>query len=128
MMLLEALMAILIFSLGILAMVGMQAVAVKQVSDARYRSEASLLVNQLIGTMWVSDRATAVLQTNFNTGGTGYAAWLPGVSAALPGVAANPPTVVVDGAGMVTVTIFWLAPNEGAAATPHNYTSIAQIR
>ena len=34
MMLLEGLIAILVFSLGILALVGMQGVAVKQVTDA----------------------------------------------------------------------------------------------
>ena len=55
-MLLEAFIAILIFSMGILAIVGMQASAVKTSADAKYRSEASLLANELIGQMWVSNR------------------------------------------------------------------------
>jgi len=38
--LLEALMGILIFSVGILALVGMQALAIKQMTDAKYRSDA----------------------------------------------------------------------------------------
>ena len=126
--LLEGLIAILIFSLGILAVVGLQAVAVKQVGDARYRSEAALLANQLLGTMWVSDRTAATLQTNFNTGGTGYTAWLTTVAATLPGIAANPPTVVVDGAGTVTVTINWLAPSEAANTAAHRYVAIAQMK
>ena len=37
MMLLEGLIAILIFSLGVLAMIGMQAVSVSQTSQAKYR-------------------------------------------------------------------------------------------
>ena len=53
-MLLEALVAILIFSIGILAMVAMQAVAIKQTGDANYRTRATLLANRLIGQMWVS--------------------------------------------------------------------------
>jgi type IV pilus assembly protein PilV len=126
--LLEGLIAILIFSLGILAIVGMQTIAVKETTDARYRSEACLLVNQLLGTMWVSDRTTATLQANFNTGNAGYNAWLADVAATLPGTAANPPDVNVDATGIVTVTINWLAPNESASATAHQYVAVAQIR
>jgi type IV pilus assembly protein PilV len=136
--LLEGLIAILIFSLGILAIVGMQTIAVKETTDAKYRSEACLLANHLLGTMWVSNRTTAALQANFNTGNTGYMAWLgdvttpsntPGtVADTLPGVAANPPTVNVDATGVVTVTVNWIAPNEPASATPHSYVAIAQIR
>jgi type IV pilus assembly protein PilV len=129
--LLEGLIAILIFSLGILAIVGMQTIAVKETTDARYRSEAALLANQLLGTMWVSDRTTATLQTNFNTGGTGgYTAWAADVAATLPGAGAaqNPPTVVVANDGTVTVTINWLQPSEPASATPHRYVAMAQIR
>ena len=55
-MLLEALIGILIFSLGILALVGMQATAVRATSDARDRTEASNLTSQLVGQMWL-DRA-----------------------------------------------------------------------
>jgi type IV pilus assembly protein PilV len=134
MMLLEGLIAILIFSFGILALVGMQTVAVKQVTDAKYRSDAGLLVNQLLGTMWVSDRTTATLQTNFNRGGAGYTAWLgdantPGtVAGTLPGVVDNLPDVFVDGAGIVTVTVKWLAPSEVLNAVPHKYIVIAQIK
>ncbi|MEO8132864.1 MAG: type IV pilus modification protein PilV [Betaproteobacteria bacterium] len=55
-MLLEALIAILIFSLGILAIIGLQAQSIRNSSEAKYRSDASYLANQLIGRMW-ADRA-----------------------------------------------------------------------
>ena len=129
--LLEALIAILIFSMGILAIVGMQAVAVKQVSDAKYRSEACLLANQLIGTMWASDRIPATLKANFDssTAGAAYTTWASNVSATLPGVPANPPTVDVDAAtGAVTVTVYWLAPSELSTAVAHRYVALAQIK
>ena len=128
-MLLEGLIAVLIFSLGILAVVGLQATSVKLSTDAKYRSEAALLANQLLGTMWVSDRTTATLQTNFNTGGAGYVNWRDNaVLTTLPGAADAPPTVAVDGAGTAVVTVFWRAPNEPAAAAPHSYVTVAQIR
>ena len=103
MILIEALLAILIFSLGILALVGLQATAVKQSADAKYRTEAALLANEIIGQMWVSDRTTAALQANFNSpGGADYNNWLARVGGVLPGVAANSPTaptIAIDGTG-----------------------------
>ena len=127
--LLEALLAILIFSLGIIALVGLQAAAVQQSADAKYRTEAALLTHEIIGQMWVSDRTTAVLQANFNSpGGAAYVNWLARVGGILPGVAANPATVAIDGQGIATITVFWNAPNEPAGTMPHQYVAIAQIR
>lgn len=134
--LLEALLAILIFSIGILAAVGMQAVAIKQSTDARYRTEAALLANKLIGTMWVSDRTTSNLQNLYgtaacnSTGKTGYTAWLAEVISGLPGVAAGTqtaPTVCVSDQGLVTVTVYWRTPTQEATER-HRYIAVAQIR
>ena len=142
-MLLESFIAILIFSMGILAIVGMQASAIKNSTDSRYRSEASQLANELLGQMWVSDRVSAVvgdpqpqlqLQTNFQGGvgganGSAYTAWLANVRATLPGTVANPPQVTVDPAlGVVAVTLFWRAPNEPATAPVHSYTITTQMK
>ena len=133
MILIESLLAILIFSLGILALVGLQAAAVKQSADAKYRTEAALLANEVIGQMWVSDRTTAALQANFNSPGGGqYNNWFANrVRTVLPGVAANSPTaptIAVDANGIATVTVFWNAPNEPAGAPIHQYIANAQIR
>jgi type IV pilus assembly protein PilV len=51
--LLEALIAILIFSIGILGVVGLQANMIKATTDAKYRSQAAFLVQQKVGAMWV---------------------------------------------------------------------------
>lgn len=50
--LLEVLISFLIFSLGILGLVGLQGTMVKNTTDAQYRSEATLLAQQRIGQMW----------------------------------------------------------------------------
>jgi type IV pilus assembly protein PilV len=126
--LLEGLFAILIFSMGILSLVGLQSVAVKQSTDAKYRAEASLVANELIGKMWVSDRSPDTLKTNFETGGGEFNKWKTGVTSTLPGItaSANQPTVVIDSvSGTVTVTVLWQAPGESQA---HNYTVVAQIK
>lgn len=132
-MLLEALVAILIFSIGILAVVGMQATAVKAASDARHRTEASLLANELLGQMWVSNRTPSTLQTNFQgsggSGGSLYNNWYANVAATMPGASSHAPTVTVDSAtGMVTIVVQWKLPSEPTSASPHNYTVVAQVR
>mgnify|MGYP003394442975 CR=1 FL=1 len=126
--LIEGLVAILIFSFGILALVSMQASSIQQSTGAKYRSEASLLANQLIGQMWVTDRTATTLQTNFNTGGVGYNAWLANVQATLPTAAASAPTVSVSAAGVATINLFWKAPNEEPSAPAHRFTTVAQIK
>jgi type IV pilus assembly protein PilV len=129
-MLLEALIAILIFAVGILGIVGLQATAIKQGTDARYRSDAAMLANQLLGEMWLGDRTVATLQNNYNTGNPKYLTWSLGISNAnlLPGTIAYPPTVAVDANGVVTIQINWLAPSEPANAAPHRYVTVAQIK
>ena len=52
-MLIEALVAILIFTLGVVALMGLQANSIAQMSAAKYRTDASYLVSQIMGRMWV---------------------------------------------------------------------------
>lgn len=137
-MLLEALLSILIFSVGVLAIIGLQTASIKQSADSKYRSDASLLANELLGEMWVSDRTPATLQTQFQTGGSSYNNWLNHVTGAapysasegLPGAADNPPTVLVDltaATPAVTITINWRAPYEPLTAL-HSYSIVALIK
>lgn len=49
--LLEALIAILIFSFGILAISGLQGAMMKNTADAAYRAEAAYVVQQQLGNM-----------------------------------------------------------------------------
>jgi len=125
---LEALISMLLFSIGILAIVGLQAVSIKNVAAAKYRTDASLLVNQVIGQMWVSNKANATLVANFSSpAGANYATWASAVAQALPGVSgipANAPTIAIDANNNATVTVFWQAPDE---ADTHNYTAIAVV-
>jgi type IV pilus assembly protein PilV len=125
--LIEGLVAILVFSLAVLALVGLQTTAVQQSSNAKMRANASLLASQILGQMWVSDRTPATLQTNFQTGGANYNAWLANVQASLPVPSTALPTVTVTNAGLVTVTVKWKAPNEPASDPPHQYVAVAQL-
>jgi type IV pilus assembly protein PilV len=54
MILIEALMAILIFSLGILGLVGVNALAAGTQSDAQFRNEANRLAERIVNEMWLN--------------------------------------------------------------------------
>lgn len=140
--LIEALLGILIFSLGILALIGMQAAAISAQSDARYRIEASNLAEKMSNEIWLNvDRTTpATIQTSLATfahmaGGsncafTGSASsntlvtdWVTEVRAAgtgMPGSTAAMQQILVDtstgGYNRVTITVCWLPPRAAAAS------------
>lgn len=50
--LLESLIAVLIFSLGILALVGLQAAMVTNTTASKYRADASYVAQQTLGMLW----------------------------------------------------------------------------
>ena len=131
-MLIEALLAILIFSLGILAVVGMQSVAIKEVSQSKYRSDAAFLTQELMAQMWTDNGNIALY--SFGGGGTPPARlqqWVQKVNAALPGNIApvvNVTAPTAQGAN-VTIQVFWQVPEEAAQNPPvrHTYTIVGSI-
>jgi type IV pilus assembly protein PilV len=137
-MLLEVLLAILIFSMGILAVVGMQATAIKSVTDSKYRSDAAFLTNKLLSHMWTDAGGIALYA--YPGSGTVPAKlqnWITnaaktGVNDLLPDAASTPPIVTVTGAtasgAQVTIQVFWRMPEEKSKGLPpHNYTVTASV-
>jgi type IV pilus assembly protein PilV len=137
--LLEVLIAILIFSMGILAVVGMQAVAVKNVTDSKYRSDAAFLTNRLLSQMWTDAGNIA----SYAYTGTGpvpakLQSWITnatktGVNDLLPDAATVQPIVTITGASasgaQVSIQVFWRMPEEKTKLLPaHRYTVVASIR
>ena len=109
--LIEVMVAILIFSVGVLAIVGLQASMIKNTADAKYRSEASYIAQSRLGMMW-ADAANAATYVEANTD----------ISSLLPG---GTRTVTQPATGQFTVTVTWLQP--GPNQTTHNYTTTARI-
>lgn len=128
-MLLEALIALLIFSIGILAIVGMQATAMQDLGESKYRTDASFLANQIVADMWSNSTQLA----SYAWDGSGAAPaqlanWVAAVQNRLPGASANPPIISVGANNTVTVTVRWQqARDKSTAAPPHRYTSVAYI-
>src|SRR5258708_13754033 len=95
-MLIEALVAILIFSIGILAVVGMQAVAIKDVTSAKYRSEAAFLAQELLAQMWTDNgNINPYAFPGTGTPPAKIQGWVNKVQSRLPDGANQPPVVTL---------------------------------
>ncbi len=119
-MLIEALVAILIFTLGVVALMGLQANSIAQMSAAKYRTDASYLVNQIMGRMWVDQ---ANLTSYQSAGYPGRQGWDQLVAATLPNGNA---TITVTGTPpkQVTVAITWRQPEDPVT---HSYGATALL-
>ena len=147
--LIDALVAILIFSIGIMGLVSLQGSAIDMTGASNYRVNAAMLTDQVIAQMWATPDFTQ-LSTLFagtagkdgkGTGGTAYTNWFNTLDCTasaklpncLPGVNSNPPTIVVTPQTIassgtvqyqVTVTLQWQAPSDSSA---HTYVSTTAI-
>lgn len=128
----EVLIAFLLFSVGVIGLIGLQAASFTDVAQSKYRMDASFLANQIISSMWVDGAdqvpgyALAGGVVNAKT-----AAWVTQVANTLPGAAINPPTIAIKdvtndtGARYeVTVTVSWIPPKD---TVPHRYVGSAYI-
>lgn len=135
----EAMVAIVIFSIGILGIVGMQARSTQMMSDSVFRAQAAQLASELVAEMWTTDPG---LRASLYSSGSGvrYLQWRSGFqsgSTSLPGSSANPPVVVVNTTQVampttpptnytvsdVTITMFWQRPG----GTVSQYMTTARI-
>jgi type IV pilus assembly protein PilV len=106
--LIEALVAILIFSIGILSLVGLQAVSMKNTTQAKARVDASMVASQHLGQIWV-DMANIA---NYAEGGT-----------SVPSLPNGTRTTTIVG-DQVTITVTWRMPNETDVNT---YQTVARV-
>ncbi len=111
---LEALVSILLFSMGVLALVGLQSTMIKNTSDSQYRSQASFIAQQWLGIMWSNPAAANLPLNAINSSDSRY-----NISNLLPN---GTRTVTVSGV-QVTVTINWQQPGKDA----HQLTTVANI-
>lgn len=138
--LLEALIGILIFSLGVLGIVGLQAASLRTSSDAGLRAEAVFAANQLIGQMWTDDESKLDNYTSA-VAGQPYQDFAAQLKAAQGGAWYQDPAVVLDSipapsptSRVVSISIKWKIctdPTNPACNTQdvdvHNYTTSAVI-
>lgn len=110
--LIEAMIAILIFSMGVLAIVGLQATMIKNTADSKSRADASYIAQKRIGEMW-SD-PVKLANGEFLEADTDISTLLP----------SGTRTVTQPVPGQYTVTVTWKEPGDQAQ---HNFTTTTRI-
>jgi len=114
----EVLIAVLLFSLGILGLIGLQARALSFSIDAEDRNRASLLANDVASTMWLK-RSVTLTTAELDAWKARVAAstehGLPGGSGDVTGVSGT--TNAAD------ITISWHRPSRAGTEQNSNFTT-----
>ena len=108
--LLEALITVLIFSIGILGILGLEAAKIKDTNDAKYRLDASFIAQQRLGQLWADPNNLGAYMENQTD-----------ISAMLP---SGTRTTSQPGPGQVRVVVTWQQP--GSTDT-HTFTLNASV-
>lgn len=132
--LLETLVALVIFSVGLLGIVALQARSVQLSVDGEDRNRAALLADEAIAALWNSvsgsgagacDDAMAVnaggCAVTVNLSTAAMTAWSTNVGLVLPGGSGS--ISAPDADGIITVSISWRPPSRAAGDPDSVYTT-----
>ncbi len=137
--LIEALVALGLFALGIMGVIGAMTSHARIGLDARFRSEASAAADELVARLQTASPATLV--ADYETGGTAFSAWLTNrlraAGTGLPGADASVDFSTVGGdARTATIEIRWTPPRtstrdaagvQSAQSETHRFRTVVAI-
>lgn len=107
--LIDVLMSILLFSIGILGLVGLQSALTRSQMDSKTRADASYLASELMGQIWSNTLSLSSYTTSGCAAMDRCKEWQDKVASSLP---QGSGTVNTDSAsGNVTITISWTTPS-----------------
>lgn len=115
--LIEVLTTVLIFSVGLLGLVGLQTRAIQVSAGAEDTNRAALLANELSSQMWLAN------DTRIDT-----TAWAAQVKDTLNGGLPNGVGTVAFDGNVATITVQWKSPNAAKDATPNQYQTQVVIK
>lgn len=110
----EVLVVIVLFSFGLIGMVGLQAKAVQTSIGAEDSNRAALLASDIASAMWAGGTV--------NLDPTVITAWNTAIAAPTNRGLPNGAGTVTVAANVATITVTWRAPHE-PSGVEHNYTT-----
>lgn len=114
-MLLEVLISVLIFSIGLLGLVALQARAHQYSASAEDTNRAALLANEISSVMWGAKSLSVSAAT--------YATWQARVAdPSVDGLPNGTGTVTTAG-GTASITITWRPPSAASSAAANRYVT-----
>jgi len=126
--LIEVLVAFLIFAFGVLGLVGLQGAMLRNQTDAKFRTDAAFLANEFVGlaasdakTQWASYVTSAGSVCSYSR----CKDWVAKVASGLPSGTATVTYVYASAteSGTYTLTLKWTMPD----GTTHQYLSVATV-
>lgn len=119
--LVEVLVAMLLFMLGVLGLVGLQASMTRAQTDAKFRADASYLAGELTGMMW-SDTINAAKYDSATCASYGpCSSWADKVAQVMP--SSNVLVTFTSATGEVSIVISWSTPT----GETHKHTAVSTI-
>lgn len=123
--LLESLIAILIFSLGILALAGLQSAMMKNTSDAKFRADASFIAQETLGILWADPENIADYVNNEDKLPTTLPnTLLPNGKRTVSVDTCTTVNLGIENCQVVTVTVTWQQPGQSDI---HKFQAVARI-
>ena len=118
--LIEVLISILIFSVGVLGTVALQARAAQFAEQNGDRSRAAVLANEMVSNMWAHQSATP--------DSTYLTSWQTAVSTPSVSGLPNGSSKVSTTGSSATVTVYWKGPTVAATAASASYSTTVVIQ
>ena len=121
--LLEAMVSILIFLVGILGVIGLHSAMMRAQGAAKSRADAAVLASEVVGSMWGDVGSLASYTSSVGTpcSHVPCARWLAKVATTLPQGSAA--IVASAQTGVATISVSWILPTDGA----HLYVTTTAI-
>jgi type IV pilus assembly protein PilV len=116
--LIEALVSVLIFSFGILGLIGLEASAINFAGDAEDRNRAALLANEIASSMWLANSVTVT--------GAPLTAWQNRVKDQTQGGVPNGTVAITPVAGSTNsadIVLTWKPHTDKAADPARQFTT-----
>lgn len=113
--LISTMLSMLIFSTGIMSMLGLLSNTLIETASVEYRSKASAHANDIMVDMMIGDKSLVNLKEQYTSPkGEKYRAFLKRVQTNLPGTLEekNYPTIDIDNKGGVEIKIKWKSPSD----------------
>ncbi|MFG6488947.1 prepilin-type N-terminal cleavage/methylation domain-containing protein [Roseateles sp. BYS78W] len=119
--LIEVMVALLIFMLGVLGMIGLQAALTRAASDSKVRADASYLASEMVGRLWSDMKNLSAYNSCAST--ALCKEWQSKVAASLPNGTGDVSVTINGSDAAVTITIGWTGPDQ----QPHQYVTSTNI-
>jgi type IV pilus assembly protein PilV len=125
--LIEALVGLMIFTIGVLGLIGVQTAMVRAQTSANFRAEAAQLASDVVGRMWVDTANVAdYLDPDACQANTLCNEWLERVASRLPGGVA-PVIAQASASDPISITISWVVPGETDNGGLHAFRTVTSV-